>query len=174
MNSSNFFDSIIEVTKKGSKKMKVQRRQQGQKKLNPEFIEVVSAVVQGMMDRKEFQVFEPTEKKVRKTAQKRQQKQGVVFVAEPFYMKNGGEQISMFTQGMERNVPVELKIIKVIGDKAITLERFRARMGQYIQVRKLIEHNGKKVLGLREIENQDVSTADQAKAVIARLISSIS
>ena len=93
-----------------------------------------------------------------------------ILVDEPFYMKNGGEDMAMITQGAARNVPVSLKIIKRFGGKAITLERYRARTSEYISLRSIVKNNGKEVLGLREVENKTFTTNEEAVKIVMDLI----
>ncbi len=180
LSSLSLEEELAALTSTGGKVRNKTRHQKPQT-LNPEFVQTVAAVVQNVLAGKEFSVFQTPKapaKRAKKVAPKKAPAQGqkaqLVLVQEPFYAKNGDTKLPMITQGAERNVPVELSILKVVGDKVITLERFRARFPQYIQVRKVVNHNGQKVLGLREIPNAEFETADQAKQIMAKIVASLS
>jgi hypothetical protein len=96
-----------------------------------------------------------------------------IFVKEPFYMKNGGEQMPMITDGAERNVPVSLRVVKRIRNKVITLERYRSRMQDYINVRSIVKREGVDTLGLREIENKNFTTNEEGVKIIFELLISL-
>jgi len=108
--------------------------------------------------------------KQNKQGKTKQNKTKEVFVKEPFYMKNGGEQMPMITEGAERNVPVSLKIVKRVGNKVITLERYRSRMQDYINVRSIVKREGVDTLGLREIQNKNFTTNEEGAKIIFELL----
>ena len=149
--------------------------------------ELLAAVITSVQEVLSNQGQKKTQKKMQKQSQKKnvvppqfQTKQQVkekqvktVFVQEPFYMKNGEEQMPMITQGAARNVPTSLRIVKRLGDKAITMERYRARMQEYINVRPIVKRGSVEALGLREVENKPFETTNEAAKIIMDLIRSL-
>lgn len=148
--------------------------------MNQQLVDVVTAVVQGVLASQgqvdlEKLVAPPKVKKAKAVTQgqKGEKKPKLVFVAEPFYMKNGGEQLGMLTQGAARNVPVELNVVKKVGNKAITIERYRARFPQYVCLRAIHTKGDKTFLGLRETENKQFESVEEAKKIIVDILKSL-
>lgn len=134
-----------------------QKKAKGQTVMQGQLLEDVLKAVQGVL-----------EAQGQKTPKKREVRE--VVVDQPFYMKNGGEAMGMITQGAARNVPVELKIIKRVGNKAITVEKYRARFPQYISLRAIKQVGGKEYLALREVDNQVFTTVEEAKKIVTDLL----